>query len=121
MASGLDRHRLGPASLAVRTHYRGRNSALSLPVEEAFMMLFDQHLPMIARQKSDPLPPNARGVERHLRSGLAIDVGSSIDGVSENLVDGVIAGVDPADLGVRTHLQRELVALVAQPQPNPSR
>src|SRR5207237_6792308 len=49
-------------------------SLISLPVEEAFMMLFDQHLPMIARQKSDPLASNARGVERYLRSGLAIDV-----------------------------------------------
>jgi hypothetical protein len=37
------------------------------------------------------------------------------------LVDGVIAGIDPADPGVRVHLQRDLVALVAQPQPNPSR
>src|ERR1700757_5055634 len=50
-----------------------------------------------------------------------MDVGSSIDGVGQNLVDGVIAGLDPADLGVRAHLQRELVAWVAQPQPNASR
>src|ERR1700745_985138 len=84
-------------------------------------MLFDQPLPMIAGEKSDPLAPNARGIERHLRSGLAIDVGSGIDGVGQNLVDSVIAGVDPADLGVRAHLQRKLVALVAQPQPNASR
>src|ERR1700741_2208641 len=34
-------------------------SLISLPVDESIVMLFDQHLPMIARQKSDPLPPNA--------------------------------------------------------------
>ena len=34
-------------------------SLISLPVDEGLMMLFDQHLPMIAGQMSDPLPPNA--------------------------------------------------------------
>src|SRR6516164_2035066 len=36
------------------------------PVDEAFMMLFDQHLPMITRQQFDSLAPNPPGVERHL-------------------------------------------------------
>src|ERR1700745_1946241 len=54
---------------------------ISLPIDEALMMLFDQHLPLIAQQMLDPLASSARGVERDLRSRLAIDVGAGIDGV----------------------------------------
>jgi hypothetical protein len=79
------------------------------------MMLLDQHLPLLARQLPDPLAPNAGRLERHLRSRLAIDVGARIDGVAQDLVDGVIARLDPANLRVRVHLQRELVSLVAEP------
>ena len=63
----------------------------------------------------------ARGVECRLGSRLAIDIGACIDGVGEHAVDGVIAGLDPADLGVFVHLQRELHAFRAEPQPNATR
>ena len=69
----------------------------------------------------DPFAPSARGVERHLRPRLAIDIGTRIDGVAQNLVDGVVARLDPANLRVRVHLQRELVGLVAEPQPHTAR
>jgi hypothetical protein len=85
------------------------------------MMLLDQHLPLLARQLPDPLAPNAGRLERHLRSRLAIDVGARIDGVAQDLVDGMVARLDPANLRVRVHLQWELVSLVAEPQPHAAR
>src|SRR5262245_36421943 len=94
---------------------------ISPPVDEALMVLFDQHLPFIARQMLDPLATSAGSIERHLRSGLAIDIGDGIERVGENVVDSVIAGLDPADLSVHAHPQWKLVALVSQPQPNASR
>jgi hypothetical protein len=38
---------------------------------------------------------------------------ASIDGIGQNLVDGVITGYNPTYLGMRAHLQRKLVALVS--------
>jgi hypothetical protein len=80
---------------------------IGLPVNVAPMMLLDQHLPLLARQLPDPLAPNAGRLERHLRSRLAIDVGARIDGVAQDLVDGMVARLDPANLRVRVHLQWE--------------
>src|SRR5215467_15480828 len=88
------------------------------PIDVAFMMLLDEHLPLVARQISDALLTGTRGVECRLGSRLAIDIGACIDGVGEHAVDGVIAGLDPADLGVFVHLQWELHAFRAEPQPD---
>ena len=94
---------------------------IGLPVDVTSMMLLDQHLPLIARQVLDAFAPRPRRLERQLRSRLAIDVGAGIDGVAQDLVDGVVARLNPADLGVRAHLQRKLEALIAQPQPHAAR
>ena len=52
---------------------------IGLPVDVALMMLFDQHLPLIAWQMLDPLAPGACWLERHRRSRLAIDVGTETE------------------------------------------
>src|SRR5262245_32063253 len=80
-------------------------------------MLLEQHLPFLARQLPDALLAYASCVERHLRARLAIDIGPGIDGVCQNLVDGVIARLHPADFGMGVHLQRQLEAPIAKPQP----
>ena len=36
-------------------------------------------------------------------------------------MDGVVARLDPTDLGVRAHLQRKLQTLIAEPQPHAAR
>ena len=91
---------------------------IGLPVDVASMMLLDQHLPFLARQLPDALLAHASCVERHFRARLAIDIGPGIDRVRQNLVDSVIARLHPADLGMGVHLQRQLEALIAKPQPH---
>jgi hypothetical protein len=91
------------------------------PVDVAFMMLLDEDLPLVARQMPDALLTRACRVECRFGSRLAIDIGACIDGVGEHTVDSVIAGLDPADLGMFVHLQRELHALRAEPQPDAAR
>lgn len=114
------------AACLVRPRSRVAGDALlvgliGLPVDVTSMMLFDQHLPLIARQTLDSFAPRTRRLERHLHSRLAIDVGACIDGVAQYLVDGVVARLNPTDLGVRAHLQRKLQPLIAEPQPHAAR
>src|SRR5215469_2872929 len=76
---------------------------IGLPVNEARMMLRDQHLPFGAREVSHALLAPAVGIEDDLVAGSAIDVSAGIDGVGEDLVDGGIARLDPSDLGALMH------------------
>src|SRR5262245_55151795 len=85
------------------------------------MMFADDYLPLLARQTPEAFLTRSRSVERRLGSGLAIDIGACIDGVSEYVVDGVIAGLDPADLGMSMHLQWKLHPFRAEPQPDAAR
>src|SRR5262245_52783174 len=94
---------------------------IRLPVDVAGMMLLDDELPLRSRQVPDALLAGARAIKRDLGTRLAINVGTGIDGIGQNLVDSVVAGLDPADLVRRVHLQRELVILFAKPQPNTAR
>src|SRR4029453_6265686 len=94
---------------------------VGLPVDVAGMMLLDDHLPLRSRQLPDALPAGAQAIQRDLSPGLAIDVGTGIDGVAQNLVDSVVAGLDPSDLSWGVHLQGELVGLITKPQPNAAR
>jgi hypothetical protein len=96
-------------------------SFIGRPVDVTLMMFANDYLPLLARQTSQALLTCARSVKRRLRSRLAIDVGACIDGVGEYMVDGVIAGLHPADLGMSMHLQWELHPLVAEPQPDAAR
>ncbi len=94
---------------------------IGLPVDVAGMMILDENLPLFTRQHADALAAHAGGIECVLRARLAIDVGTGIDGVRQNLVDSVVAGFNPADLGMRVHLQRQLQPLIAEPQPDAAR
>src|SRR5215472_16310657 len=90
---------------------------IGLPVNEARMMLRDQHLPFGARQVSHALLAPAGGIEDDLVAGSAIDVSAGIDRVGEHLVDGGVARLDPLDLAALMHLQWEFEPLRAEPQP----
>ena len=91
---------------------------IGLPVDEARMVLRDQHLPFGARQVSHALLALAGGIEDDLLAGSAIDVSAGINGVGEHLVDGGVARLDPSDLAALMHLQREFEPLRAEPQPH---
>ena len=88
---------------------------ISPPIDEARMMVRNEHLPFGARQFSDALSADARCIQHRLPSGFAISVGAGIDGICENMVDGGVAGLDPADLGALMHLQRECKPFGAKP------
>jgi hypothetical protein len=80
---------------------------IGLPVNEARMMLRDQHLPFGAREVSHALLAPAGGIEADLVAGSAIDLSAGVDGVGEHPVDGGVARLDPSDLAALMHLQRE--------------
>ena len=58
---------------------------------------------------------HARRIQRRLPARFAIDVGAGIDRVGQHMVDGGVARLDPADLGVCMHLQRECDPFRAEP------
>ena len=77
------------------------------PIDEARMMVRNEHLPLGARQFSDALSSDARCIQRRLPTGFAISIGAGIGGICENVVDGGVAGLDPSDLSALVHLQGE--------------
>ena len=91
------------------------------PVDVPGVMLGDEDPPFRAGQVSNPFRARAGGVENRLPSGFAIDIGPGIDGIAQDVVDGRVARLDPADLGAGVHLQGELEPFGAEPQPDPSR
>src|SRR6516162_4569499 len=91
------------------------------PVDVPGVMLGDEDPPFRAGQASNLFRPRAGGVENRLPSGFAIDIGPGIDGIAQDVVDGRVARLDPADLGAGVHLQGELEPFGAEPQPDPSR
>src|SRR5215467_2438291 len=89
---------------------------IGLPVNEARMMIRDQHLPFGAREVSHAFLAPAGGIEDDLVAGSAIDVSAGVDRVGEHLVDGSVC-LDPSDLAALMHLQWEFEPLRAEPQP----
>src|ERR1017187_6176643 len=80
---------------------------ISLPVDEAFMMLRDEDLPFGTRQVSYALAANPCRVQCRLPPGFAIGVGAGIDGVRQHVVDSGVARLDPTDPAALVHLPRE--------------
>ncbi len=91
------------------------------PIDEAFMVLLDQHLPFRLGQVSHAFFAPARGVERHLPARLAVGVCARIDRIAQYVVDGGVAGLHPADLAPLMHPQRQAKALGSEPQPHTPR
>src|SRR5438094_5088773 len=82
------------------------------------MLLGDEDLPLGARQGSNPLLARASAIENRLLACFAIDIGTGIDRIGQDLVDGGVACFDPADLGTGMQLQRKLKPLGTKPEPN---
>lgn len=77
------------------------------PIDEARVMVRNEHLPLGARQFSHALSGCAGFIENRVPTRFAISVCAGIDGICENVVDGGVAGLDPADLRALAHLQRQ--------------
>lgn len=91
---------------------------IGLPIDEAWMMRGDEDLPLGTRHESNPLLARASAIENRLVANCAIDMGAGTDGIGQDLVDGGVACLDPADLGTGVQLQREFEPLGTKPEPN---
>ena len=78
---------------------------ISLPVDEARMMIRNEHLPFGTRQHPKTLAPRAGGIQHRLGTSLAISIGAGIDGIGQHVVDGGVACVDPANWVSLVHMQ----------------
>jgi hypothetical protein len=85
-------------------------------VDEAGVVLPDQHLPFCLRQATHPLARLAVLVDVALTAGLPERVRARIDGVLEHAVDLVVGRDDPLNLAVREALHRELHPLATHPR-----
>ena len=98
----------------------GLVSLVGRPVDEPGVMVGNQDLPLGLGQPAGTGPHLPRLGDIALVAGLAVDVGASIDRAGDNVVDGRIGRLNPADLvrsAQRGRLQRERQALGAKPQP----
>src|SRR5260370_4550748 len=71
---------------------------IALPVDEARMMLRDQHLPLGAGQVSQALPASTGGIQDRLLAGFAIWVGHGIPRVVVAVSERRLACSEPAAL-----------------------
>ena len=91
---------------------------IGAPVDEALMMVGDEHGPLRLRQLAHPLPARTAAIERDLTAALAIGIGARIHRICQHMIDGDIAGVDPTDAAAVVGLERKRQTLAAQPQPD---
>src|ERR1700730_10051827 len=90
------------------------------PVDEAGVMLWDEHRPFGARQLADlPFAPPGR-IERDLTPGFSVNIGARVNRVCQHMINSGIARVDPPDRCTIMGLHRKGQALAAQPKPDPT-
>src|SRR5438132_1365450 len=82
------------------------------PVDEALVMVREQHGPLRSWQLANALLAGAGGIENDLVAALAIRVGACVDGIRQHMIDGDVAGVDPAHAAAVAGLHRERQASV---------
>src|SRR6266571_1952982 len=83
------------------------------PVDEALMVVGEQHGPLRLWQLANALLTRAGGIENDLVAALAIRVGAGVDGIRQHMIDGDVTGVDPADAAAVAGLHRERQAFGA--------
>src|SRR5579862_2155192 len=91
---------------------------IGAPVDKASVMVGDEHGPLRLRQLAHALLAHAAVIENDFMAALAIGVGAGIDRIRQYMIDGDIAGVDPAHAAAVAGLQRKRQPLAAKPQPN---
>ena len=115
--AGLMRHRAGVLPDL------GLVGLVGVPVDEPLVVVFDQHLPLVLRQHAAPDPDRPVVADQPLLPAAAEGIRAGVGGVGQHVVHRVVGRLGPDDLGsadVGAGLQRELQALLAQPQPDPA-
>ena len=87
-------------------------------VDEAFMMVRDEHRPLRSWQLAHAFLARTCGIEGDLGAALAIGVGARIDGIGEHMIDGDVAGVDPTDGTAVAGLEWKGQTLATEPEPD---
>jgi hypothetical protein len=77
------------------------------PIDEAFVVARNEHGPLRPRQLAYALLARAGGIESDLMAALAIRVGARVDRIRQHMIDGDVAGVDPAHAAAIAGLHRE--------------
>jgi Protein of unknown function DUF262/Restriction Enzyme Adenine Methylase Associated/Protein of unknown function (DUF1524) len=91
---------------------------IGVPIDKAVMVVWDEHLPLRARQFARALLACAGSIEGNLTTALAIYVGTRVDRIGEHMIDGDVAWVDPADFSAVVHPQGKRQTLATEPQPD---
>src|SRR5262245_1957979 len=91
---------------------------IGAPIDEALMVMRKEHGPLRSRQLADAFLARAGGIEGDLMAALAIRVSARVDRIRQHMIDGDVAGVDPADATAIAGLQGKRRTFAAQPQPN---
>src|ERR1700751_5808631 len=90
-------------------------SLIGVPIDKALMVVRDEHLPLRARQQlARALLAYAGSVEGDLMPALAICVGACVDRIGEDMIDGDVAWVDPADFSAVVHPQGQTQTLATE-------
>src|ERR1700756_6294 len=74
----------------------------SNPVDKAGMVIGNQDGPLLLRQKLYSLAHPSGLVDVAFTAAFTIRVGSCIDGVAQNRMNGNVGRLDPEDLSIRT-------------------
>jgi len=90
------------------------------PLDEALMMVGNEHRPLGARQPTNPFAHGALVVDIALMTALPIGIGAGIDGIGQDMVDRGVGRAAPTDLTRWGHLRGKGEVLAAQPQPHPT-
>src|ERR1700745_3651462 len=88
---------------------------ISVPVDKALMMAWDEHGPLRLRELADALLARAGGIESDLMTAFAIGVGARVDRIRQHMINGDIARVDPTDAAAIAGLQRKRQPPAAEP------
>ena len=84
-------------------------------------MVRDQHLPVGTGKMANALTPPTVGIQHRLGAGLAVGVGTGIDGIGQHVVNGRVTRVDPAHLVALVYLQRKRQTFRPEPEPDTAR
>src|ERR1700751_4584148 len=91
---------------------------IGVPIDKAVMVVWDERLPLRARQFARALLACAGSIEGNLTTALAIYVGTRVDRIGEHMIDGDVAWVDPADFSAVVHPQGKRQTLATELQPD---
>src|SRR6516165_1960652 len=82
------------------------------PIDEAFVVVRKEHGPLRSRQLAYALLARAGGIESDLMAALAIRVGARVDRIRQHMIDGDVAGVDPAHAAAIAGVDRAADGLI---------